>query len=85
MNVGCVPKKVMWNTSFLKEVLHDAKGYCFNGADDFSFDYPALKAKRDAYVKRLNAIYEANLERDKVTHVQGEIQTCLQSLTLRIR
>lgn len=71
VNVGCVPKKVMFNASAVKEALGDAKGYCFNAAENVTLDYPALKAKRDAYIKRLNGIYEANLERDKVQHVKG--------------
>jgi glutathione reductase (NADPH) len=66
-----VPKKVMFNTAAMKDMLHDAKGYCFS-VDHVEFDYRALKAKRDAYVKRLNGIYETNLERDKVVHVQGK-------------
>lgn len=35
------------------------------------FDWGQLKAKRDAYVKRLNGIYERNLGNDKVEHHQG--------------
>jgi glutathione reductase (NADPH) len=30
-----------------------------------------MKEKRDAYVKRLNGIYERNLGNDKVDHIQG--------------
>ena len=30
VNVGCVPKKVMFNTAHVRETLHDAKGYGFN-------------------------------------------------------
>jgi glutathione reductase (NADPH) len=30
-----------------------------------------MKEKRDAYVKRLNGIYERNLGNDKVEHIQG--------------
>jgi glutathione reductase (NADPH) len=30
-----------------------------------------MKQKRDAYVKRLNGIYERNLGNDKVDHIQG--------------
>lgn len=29
VNVGCVPKKVMWNAASLAEALHDAPGYGF--------------------------------------------------------
>eukprot|EP01126_Amoeba_proteus_P040043 TRINITY_DN424_c0_g1_i1.p1 TRINITY_DN424_c0_g1~~TRINITY_DN424_c0_g1_i1.p1 ORF type:complete len:431 (+),score=90.42 TRINITY_DN424_c0_g1_i1:101-1294(+) len=70
VNVGCVPKKVMFNAATISEHLQDAKGYCFD-YENLVFEYPRLKAKRDAYVKRLNGIYEANLERDRVIHVQG--------------
>eukprot|EP01127_Copromyxa_protea_P010946 TRINITY_DN271_c0_g1_i1.p1 TRINITY_DN271_c0_g1~~TRINITY_DN271_c0_g1_i1.p1 ORF type:complete len:453 (-),score=145.75 TRINITY_DN271_c0_g1_i1:61-1419(-) len=70
VNVGCVPKKVMFNTAAVHDALHDASGYGFS-TGKIEFDYPALKAKRDAYIKRLNGIYEANLERDKVTHIHG--------------
>ena len=27
VNVGCVPKKVMWNAATLAEHVHDAQGY----------------------------------------------------------
>ena len=32
VNVGCVPKKVMWNTAFVNEILHDAKDYGFDAS-----------------------------------------------------
>ncbi len=30
MNVGCVPKKVMFNTAMHREFLHDHKDYGFD-------------------------------------------------------
>lgn len=35
------------------------------------FDWPTFKNKRDAYIKRLNGIYERNLANDKVEYVHG--------------
>lgn len=35
------------------------------------FDWATFKEKRDAYVKRLNGIYERNLANDKVEYVHG--------------
>ncbi len=35
------------------------------------FDWAALKKKRDAYIERLNGIYERNLANDKVELVRG--------------
>ena len=30
VNVGCVPKKVMFNTAMMMEFLHDMKGYGYD-------------------------------------------------------
>jgi glutathione reductase (NADPH) len=70
VNVGCVPKKVMWNAASLALGLTDAKDYGFEVAAAGS-DWAMLKAKRDAYVQRLNAIYERNLNAKGVVHVRG--------------
>ncbi len=70
VNVGCVPKKVMWNAAELAEGLHDAPGYgceLTRGAHDWAL----LKEKRDAYVLRLNGIYEGNLARRGIALVRG--------------
>jgi glutathione reductase (NADPH) len=70
VNVGCVPKKVMWNAAELGSALHDAVDYGFSVAAG-SIDWPLLKKKRDAYVERLNAMYAANLARRNVTLVRA--------------
>lgn len=55
VNVGCVPKKVMWNTATLAESIHDAKDYGFDiDASATKFDWSIIKTSRDAYIKRLN-------------------------------
>lgn len=38
------------------------------------FDWSLIKEKRDAYVTRLNGIYENNLKREKVDFVYGFAQ-----------
>jgi len=70
VNVGCVPKKVMWYTA--------NQAHHFEHAADFGFksevtghDWAALKERRDAYVKRLNGIYESNLDKSGVRYIQG--------------
>jgi glutathione reductase (NADPH) len=70
VNVGCVPKKVMWNASRVAEVLHDAPGYGFDVAAA-GFGWPVIKTSRDAYVARLNAIYERNLDSSGIDRVHG--------------
>ncbi|HKL77945.1 MAG TPA: FAD-dependent oxidoreductase, partial [Gammaproteobacteria bacterium] len=70
VNVGCVPKKVMWNAAHLAESMADAPAYGFSleGSD---FDWGRLRQVRDSYVERLNGIHRRNLEVAEVTHLQG--------------
>ncbi len=70
VNVRCVPKKVMWNAAHIADSLRDAADYGFR-LDVSGFDWATLKTKRDAYIARLNGIYERNLVNDKVELVRG--------------
>src|ERR1017187_209952 len=70
VNVGCVPKKVMWNAASIAQSLGDAEDYGFDVRVGET-DWPTLKRKRDAYVLRLNGIYERNLEAKGVAYVRG--------------
>ncbi len=70
VNVGCVPKKVMWNAASVALGLADAGDYGF-GVTVGEHDWAALKRKRDAYVLRLNGIYERNLAAKGVAYVRG--------------
>lgn len=69
---SCVPKKVTWNAAAIAETIrHDAKAYGFSVNETAPFDWPSFKKKRDAYVKRLNGIYEKNLANDKIEYLAG--------------
>jgi len=70
VNVGCVPKKVMWNAADLAAGLHDAPEYGFQVRSE-GHDWPLMKQKRDAYVLRLNGIHESLLAKYKVELVRG--------------
>lgn len=65
VNVGCVPKKVMFNAASIAEALHDAPEYGFSITQG-EHDWAVLKRKRDEYVLRLNGIYARNLDNLKV-------------------
>jgi len=65
VNVGCVPKKVMWNAAELAHAIDQAPHYGFRLASD-GFNFAKLKRGRDAYVERLNGIYARNLERRSI-------------------
>jgi glutathione reductase (NADPH) len=66
VNVGCVPKKLMYYAADVAHVLGDAADYGFRAAPA-AHDWAALKAKRDAYVERLRGIYLENLEKSGAT------------------
>lgn len=75
VNVGCVPKKLMWHAADLQERLREAHEYGFQntrpGGDAPRVDWKHLAEKRDAYVRRLNGIYDSNLEKDHVAYISG--------------
>ena len=70
VNVGCVPKKVMWYAAHHAHQFHHAPDYGFD-VDVNGHDWSALKSRRDAYIKRLNGIYAGNLDKRGVTHIEG--------------
>lgn len=70
VNVGCVPKKIMWSAASLVEAMHDAKGYGF-GSVTPELDWTRLKRGRDEYVAFLNGVYRRNLENEGVRRIDG--------------
>jgi glutathione reductase (NADPH) len=70
VNVGCVPKKIMWNAAGVALSLRDAADYGFD-VDVRGNDWAAIKRKRDAYVLRMNGIYERNLGAKGVAYIRG--------------
>ena len=70
VNVGCVPKKVMWHTAGHAHHFEHAADYGFDIAVN-GHDWAALKTRRDAYVRRLNRIYESGLDKSGVTYIAG--------------
>ncbi len=70
VNVGCIPKKIMWNAAHLAHTVEEAAAYGFQ-IDGHSHDWSALKRGRDAYVARLNEVYRGNLERRSIDWVHS--------------
>ncbi|XP_071756376.2 glutathione reductase, mitochondrial isoform X3 [Centroberyx gerrardi] len=60
----------MWNAAVHAEYLHDHADYGFD-AGHAHVNWETLKAKRDAYVSRLNHIYRNNLDKAKIETIQG--------------
>ena len=71
VNVGCVPKKVMWHAAQLVHGFEDAADYGFNLAELPTLGWAKLVERREAYLRRLNGIYASNLDKDGVTRIEG--------------
>mmetsp|Transcript_35412 Transcript_35412/g.64859 ORF Transcript_35412/g.64859 Transcript_35412/m.64859 type:complete len:498 (-) Transcript_35412:61-1554(-) len=74
VNVGCVPKKIMFYAAAHREALVSdvatASGFGYS-VGDVKFDWAALKAKRDAYVAGLNSTYKKGWEKAGADLVEG--------------
>ena len=71
VNVGCVPKKVMWYGAQVAEALHlYAKDYGFDVTVN-KFDWSTLVDSREAYIDRIQGAYDRGLSSKKVTLVRG--------------
>lgn len=70
VNVGCVPKKVMWNAAQIAHALEDAADYGFV-LGPHEFHWSALKRNRDAHVLDLNEAYARGLAGNGVEVIRG--------------
>ncbi len=71
VNVGCVPKKVMWYGAQIAEALHQyAPAYGFN-AELKHFDFKTLVANRQAYIDRIHQSYQNILAKNNVDIIHG--------------
>ncbi|HEX9685453.1 MAG TPA: FAD-dependent oxidoreductase, partial [Burkholderiales bacterium] len=70
VNVGCIPKKIMWNAAAIAHVFHEAGDYGFTAKVE-RFDWATLKKSRDDYVTWLNGRYQAGLEKNGVDWIRS--------------
>jgi glutathione reductase (NADPH) len=73
VNAGCVPKKISFTAASLAHAIEDARDYGFH-VDLHGHDWAGFAAKRQAFIQRLNGIYERNLAKKGVEYVAGRAQ-----------
>lgn len=71
VNVGCVPKKVMWFGAHLADALRDMDSYGFDVTLN-QFSWPTLVAAREQYIKGINDWYGQYLVDSKIDHIVGQ-------------
>lgn len=75
VNVGCVPKKILWHSAQITDFMHLAADYGYSAITP-QLDYARFVEKRDAFITRLNGIYQQGLENAGVTYLKGHAQFC---------
>ncbi|HBD7397843.1 glutathione-disulfide reductase [Legionella longbeachae] len=71
VNLGCVPKKIMFNASMIADMLHHAPDYGFNSVS-IELDWNTLVHQRNAYIDRLRENYAKRLDQYGITLIQGK-------------
>ncbi|WP_409022012.1 glutathione-disulfide reductase [Dellaglioa sp. P0083] len=70
VNVGCVPKKIMWSAAVLAQDFDLATDYGFTKQQP-QLDFEKLVANRSAYIERLHGAYFRNLDKNQVQVIKG--------------
>jgi len=70
VNVGCVPKKIMWYGANLAHALEDAKDYGFD-LENKGFDWNHLVTKREKYISGINNWYHNYLADSNIDELTG--------------
>ena len=71
VNVGCVPKKVMWYGAQVSETLKNyAADYGYT-IGKTSFDFKTLRKNREAYIERSRQAFSNNFNRNGVDYIEG--------------
>ena len=70
VNVGCVPKKVMWYAANTAATINNASGFGFEvGSVDFS--WIKLKQGRDNYIRGITTWYDVHLKSLAIDYIKG--------------
>ncbi len=71
VNLGCVPKKVMWYGAQVAEAIHKyAPDYGFD-VDVKGFDFQKLVQSRQQYIENIHRSYDNNLAKNGVEVIKG--------------
>jgi glutathione reductase (NADPH) len=70
VNVGCVPKKVMWNAAHIAEALKYSSAYGFDITQN-AFNWQTLVQNREAYIARIHASYQRGFSSNNVSYIKG--------------
>lgn len=70
VNVGCVPKKVMWYGAHIAEAVKYSPSYGFN-LEQKGFDWATMVKNREAYIERIHGGYHRGFQSNGVEFIEG--------------
>ncbi len=70
VNVGCVPKKILWHAGQIADFTHLAKDYGFAELTP-TLAYRTFADKRDKFIEKLNGIYQNGLDNANIDIANG--------------
>lgn len=70
VNLGCIPKKIMWYAGKFAGAYQLSESYGFH-FENISLDFEKLVNHRDEFIKSLNSSYENRLSKDNITYLKG--------------
>lgn len=75
VNVGCVPKKVMWHVSkMMEEIDLYAEDYGIEFAEKPTLDFAKMVKHRQKYISYLHKAYKSGLDSNSVELIKGYAQ-----------
>ncbi|MCW8943040.1 MAG: FAD-dependent oxidoreductase, partial [Gammaproteobacteria bacterium] len=82
VNVGCVPKKVMWYGAEIAHSLEMAADYGFDVSNN-GFDWAQLVRKREEFIGGINTWYKSYLSDSDIDEINGHA-TFVDAHTLQV-
>ncbi|MGM7448517.1 glutathione-disulfide reductase [Idiomarina sp. ST20R2A10] len=70
VNVGCVPKKVMWYGAHIAEAIKYSPSYGFE-LEQKAFDWATMVKNREAYIERIHGGYHRGFQGNGVEFIEG--------------
>lgn len=70
VNIGCVPKKIMWFGAHIAEALRDAPDFGFH-VERKGFDWAELVKRREQYISNINNWYSGYIKDLGIDLLQG--------------
>ncbi|WP_423185246.1 glutathione-disulfide reductase [Alishewanella sp. d11] len=70
VNVGCVPKKVMWYGAHIAEAIKYSNSYGFDLTQN-AFNWANLVQNREAYIERIHGAYQRGFSSNGVDFIEG--------------